>query len=221
MSFMDQIGSILNQYKSGATPDRAQAAEHYDEIARSVPPNVLESTIGPALSGLDTGHLEQRIARSASAMTPEQRGSFLQTILAGLAGGGAGTGVGLPALLNRIGASPAIAADPTQASPEDVAKVTTYAKENQPDVFHRAMGFYAKHPTLVKVIRDSGDRVDREEPRGRTQAGAVVESRDSQFRARKNRGPEGPRRATATRGRRVRTRGGARPRSGADAGTRC
>ena len=150
MSFMDQIGSILNQYQSGATPDRVRAREHYDEIARNVPPNVLASTIGPALSGLDPQHLEQRIAQSASAMTPEQRGSFLQTILGGLAAGSAGGG--LPSLLNRIGASPSIATNPEQASPEDVAKVTTYAKENQPDVFHRAMEFYAQHPTLVKVL---------------------------------------------------------------------
>jgi hypothetical protein len=150
MSFMDQIGSILNQYQSGATPDHSRAAEHYDEIARNVPPNVLASTIGPALSGLDSQHLEQKIAQSAQAMTPEQRGSFLQNILGGLAAGTAGGG--LPALLNRIGASPNIASNPAQASPEDVAKVTTYAKENQPDVFHRAMGFYAQHPTLVKVL---------------------------------------------------------------------
>ena len=71
MSFMDQIGSILNQYQSGATPDRTQAAEHYDEIARTVPPNVLASTIGPAVSGLDSQHLEERIARSAQQMTPD------------------------------------------------------------------------------------------------------------------------------------------------------
>jgi len=147
MSFMDQIGSILNQYQSGATPDRTQAAEHYDEIARTVPPNVLASTIGPAVSGLDSQHLEERIARSAQQMTPDQRGSFLQTMLGGLAASGS-----LPSLLSRIGASPTIASDPTQASPQDVAKVATYAKDNQPDVFHRAMGFYAQHPTLVKVL---------------------------------------------------------------------
>jgi len=150
MSFTDQIGNILNQYQSGATPDRTQAAEHYDEIARAVPPNVLASTIGPAVSGLDSQHLEERIARSAQQMTPDQRGSFLQTILGGLAASGAAAS--LPSLLSRIGASPAIASDPAQASPEDVGKVATYAKDNQPDVFHRAMGFYAQHPMLVKVL---------------------------------------------------------------------
>jgi hypothetical protein len=150
MSFSDQIGSILSQYQSGATPDRAQAHEHYDEIARNVPQNVLESTIGPAVSSLDPQLLEERIARSASQMTPDQRGSFLQTILGGLAAGAAGGA--LPSLLSRIGASPSIATNPSQASPEDVAKVATYAKENQPDLFHRAMGFYAQHPTLVKVL---------------------------------------------------------------------
>jgi hypothetical protein len=147
MSFMDQIGSILNQYQSGAEPSAQEAHAHYDEIANAVPTNVLASTIGPALEGLDTRELKEKIAQSAAQMSPEQRGAFLQSILGGLAGAG-----GPGAILNQIGASPAVARDPSTASPEDVAKVATYAKENQPDLFHRAMGFYAEHPTLVKIL---------------------------------------------------------------------
>lgn len=151
MSFNDQIGSILDQYKSGAgnPADPAQARDHYDEISRTVPPNVLASSIGPALGDLDSAHLEQRITQSAAAMTPDQRGTMLQSLLTGLASGGAAN---LPSVLARIGASPSIATNPQQATPEDIGKVATYAKENQPDIFHRAMGFYAEHPTLVKVL---------------------------------------------------------------------
>jgi len=52
----------------------------------------------------------------------------------------------------EIGVSPKVADDPRQASPEEVGKVAAYAKEERPDLFHRAMGFYAEHPTLVKVL---------------------------------------------------------------------
>ncbi len=147
MSFFDEIGSILNQYESGAAPDREQARAHYDEIANAVPRDVLAETIGPAVGSLDSAHVERKIEQSAAAMTPDQRGSFLQSLLAGL-----GAGTALPAILARIGASPAVATDPTRATPQDVAKVATYAKDNRPEIFQKAMAFYAEHPTLVKVL---------------------------------------------------------------------
>src|SRR5947207_1069654 len=104
MSFLDQIGSILNQYQSGATPPHAEAQAHYDEIARNVPPNVLAQTIGPALESLDTQHLKEKITETAAQMTPEQRAAFLQQILAGLGGPG-----NLGTALDRAGASPSVA----------------------------------------------------------------------------------------------------------------
>jgi hypothetical protein len=42
--------------------------------------------------------------------------------------------------------------NPQNATPQDVAKVAGYTKDNNPDLFHEAMGFYAEHPTLVKVM---------------------------------------------------------------------
>jgi len=147
MSFFDQIGSILNQYQSCATPTREEAHAHYDEIAKAVPPDVLAQTIGPALESMDTAHLKEKIAQTAAQMTPEQRSAFLQEILAGLAGSG-----GAAAALNRAGASPTLAQNPSAATPQDVANVATYAKENQPEIFRRATEFYAQHPTLVKTL---------------------------------------------------------------------
>ncbi|MEO8431015.1 MAG: hypothetical protein ABI592_05850 [Acidobacteriota bacterium] len=150
MSFLDEIGSMLNQYRSGTAPDHDQARVHYDEIARAVPPDILASSIGTAVGELDSDHVERKIEQSATAMTPDQRGSFLQTILAGLGGGAAGAA--LPDLLRRIGASPSVATDPTLATPQDVAKVAKYAKDTRPEIFQKAMGFYAEHPMLVKVL---------------------------------------------------------------------
>jgi hypothetical protein len=80
-------------------------------------------------------------------MTPEQRGGMLSSLLGGLAGAG-----GLRDVLGRIGVDPSVASNPQAASPQDVAKVAAYAKDNQPDLFHKAMGFYAEHPMLVKTM---------------------------------------------------------------------
>ncbi|MEP6800890.1 MAG: hypothetical protein ABJC07_03055 [Acidobacteriota bacterium] len=148
MAIVDQIGNILKQYQGDATPDREQARAHYDEIANAVPQDELAAAIGPAVGQLDTPHVERRIEQSAQEMTPTQRGSFLGTLLGGLGASGAS----LPGLLGSLGASPNVATDPTQATPQDVARVATYAKDNQPDIFHKAMGFYAQHPTLVKIL---------------------------------------------------------------------
>ena len=150
MSFLDRLGGVLQQYQSGsATPSREEAHAHYDQIAREVPSNVLAGSIGPALGTLEPGDVESRVARSAAQMTPEQRGGLLGTLLGGL---GTGSGGGLGDLLGRIGVSPSVAQNPQQASPEDVARVAGYARQNQPDLLHRAGDFYAQHPTLVKAL---------------------------------------------------------------------
>ena len=80
-------------------------------------------------------------------MTPEQRGGMLSQLLGGLAGAG-----GLRDVLGRIGVDPSVAANPQAASPQDVAKVAAYAKNERPDLFHKAMEFYAEHPVLVKTM---------------------------------------------------------------------
>jgi hypothetical protein len=148
MGFLDAIGGLLNQYQAGTgAGSREEAQQHYDQIAQHVPPNVLASSIGPAIGSLPTDQVEERVQRSAQQMTPQQRGNFLEQLLGGLGAGG-----GLAALLSQIGVSPAVAQNPQSASPQDVGKVAAYTKENQPDLFHQAMSFYAQHPTLVKVM---------------------------------------------------------------------
>lgn len=148
MTFIDRIGGLLDQYAAGqGATSREQAREHYDQIAQHVPPDVLKGEIGPALGGLQGGEVEERIRRSATEMTPEQRGGMLSGLLGGLAGAG-----GLRDVLGRIGVDPSVASNPQEASPQDVGKVAAYAKDNRPEIFHKAMEFYAEHPMLVKTM---------------------------------------------------------------------
>jgi hypothetical protein len=147
-TFLDRIGGLLDQYANGqGAATREEAQEHYDQIAQHVPPDVLRGTIGPAIGGLEGEQVEDRIRRSASRMTPEQRGGMLSQLLGGLAGAG-----GLREVLGRIGVDPSVASNPQAASPQDVAKVAAYAKDERPDLFHKAMEFYAEHPVLVKTM---------------------------------------------------------------------
>ena len=148
MSTLDPISDLLRRYGVGdGASNRQEARQHYDQIARAVPEDVLASVIGPAVGSLPQDQIETRVRNSATEMTPQQRGGFLETLLAGLGQSG-----GLQSVLDRIGVSPQVAENPEAATPEEVGKVAAYAKQEQPDVFHQAMGFYAKHPTLVKVL---------------------------------------------------------------------
>lgn len=149
MGSLDMISDLLNRYASGSgATNRQEAREHYDRIVEAVPPEVLAPVIGPAVGSLPQDQVETRVRNSATEMTPGQRGSFLQTLLSGLGS----SGEGIRTVLEQIGVSPKVADDPRQASPEEVGKVAAYAKKERPDLFHRAMEFYAQHPTLVKVL---------------------------------------------------------------------
>lgn len=148
MSFLDEIGDVLNRYQEGTgASSREEAHAHYDQIADKVPQSVLASTIGPALGTLESPEVERRVSRSAAQMTPQQRGGLLGSLIGALPAAG-----GLSGLLSRIGVPPTLAQNPEAASPEDVGRVAAYTKDNHSEVFNRAMGFYAEHPTLVKVM---------------------------------------------------------------------
>jgi|GEM_PF-1943836 len=149
MSFMDQIGSLLNQYGGGGgATSREEARQHYDQIASAVPPDLLGSVIGPALASLGSDQVRERVYNSATEMTPQQRGGFLGTLLNGLSS----SGVDIGAMLGRLGIGEDVAKNPESATPEDVAKVATEAQQTAPSIFEQAMKFFADHPTLVKVL---------------------------------------------------------------------
>lgn len=147
--FLDQIGGLLDQYATGnRAQTREEARNHYDQIAGAVPADVLGSVIGPAVSSLGGDQVHERVQNSATEMNPSQRGQFVQTLLSGL--GGAGGGIG--SILSQLGIRPTVQTNPQQATPDEVAKLAQHAQQNRPEVFNRAMEFYAQHPTLVKVL---------------------------------------------------------------------
>jgi hypothetical protein len=150
MSFLDQIGGVLQQYANGTPPGATRAQSHadYDKIAAAVPADTLASVIGPALGSLGGPQVRERIQNSAAEMSPRQRGDFMQTLLNGLQS----SGVDLGGLLGQLGVNPAVAQRPQDATPGDVATVAAHAQTERPAVFNQAMEFYARHPTLVKVL---------------------------------------------------------------------
>jgi hypothetical protein len=151
MNWTDAIGGLLEQYSNGAgATNRQEAREHYDQISSAVPTDLLSGLIGPALASLGSGQVSERIFNSATEMNDDQRGGFMGTLLQGL--GGSLGAAALPALLSQLGVNQQVMQDPRLASPQDISALATYAQENDPSIFERAMQFYAEHPMLVKVL---------------------------------------------------------------------
>ncbi len=148
MDFMQQLGGLLNQYAGGGAADRQQARNDFDQVAGAVPKDLLGSLIGPALSSLGGEQVQERVRNAASEMSPQERGGLLGNLLDGLRS----SGIDLGSLLGGLGVNPGVADHPEQATPEDVAKVATHAKETDPSLFQRAMSFLAENPAIVKVL---------------------------------------------------------------------
>jgi hypothetical protein len=149
MGLFDSIGGLLNQYISGnGAANTEEAHDHYDQVQSAVPTGILGSSIGSALKSLAVQQVEQHILNSASQMSPEQRGGLMQSLLNGLTSSGGD----VSSILSQLGINQSVADNPQDASPEDVAALAAHTHQNNPDVFQRAMEFYAEHPTLVKAM---------------------------------------------------------------------
>lgn len=147
MALFDQLSGLLSNVLGGNLSEQ-QTHEHYDQIAQATPPEALGSAIGPALAGLGSGEIQQRVSNSAAQMSPGQIGGLVQSLLGGL--GASGMNIG--SVLGQLGIDPSVASNPQSATPDEVAKLAAHAQATNPGVFQEAMSFYAQHPTLVKAL---------------------------------------------------------------------
>jgi hypothetical protein len=146
MSLLDQLAPLLQQY-TGGQPAQTEAAahSHYDQIAEAVPVHQLAPTIGPALGTLPLDEVRNRISASATQMTAPQRGSLVQTMLAGL-------GPNVASVLATLGLDPTLENNPAQATGADAGALAAHVRQERPEIFNQAMAVYAQHPMLVKML---------------------------------------------------------------------
>lgn len=148
MALFDQISGLLGNVMGGNLNEQDTHA-HYDQIAQTVPQSTLGTALGSVLGSMNSGEVQQRMANSATQMSPDQRGGVVQTLLGGL-GGSSGLNIG--SLLSQLGINQNVASDPQSATPDEVARLASHAHENNPGVLQQAMSVYAAHPTLVKAL---------------------------------------------------------------------
>jgi hypothetical protein len=152
MGLMD----ILQQYGSRATTPSQSAHDHFDEVARTAPSDVLGGGLADALRSEQTPALGEMIGQMFGRSNPQQKADTLNQLLRSLGPGVvAALGSGILGRLGSIasGAHPQVT--PQQASqltPEQVQEIANRAEQHDPSVFDKLGGFYAQHPQLVKTL---------------------------------------------------------------------
>jgi len=152
MGLMD----ILQQYSNlGAAPS-PYAHDHFDEVARTAPPDVLGQGVADAFRSDQTPAFGEMVSQMFGRSNPQQQAGALNqllrslgpAVLASLGGGilnrlGAGTNTGFPQLTPQ---------QASQLTPEQVQEIANRAEQHDPSVFDKIGGFYAQHPQLVKTL---------------------------------------------------------------------
>ncbi len=152
MSIADEIGGILKQYQTGATPAPAAVNAHFDQVASAVPANVLADGLAHAMTSSQTPPLGQIVSALFNQANPAQKAGVLNQLMTvlGPAAVAAATGGALGA-----GAGAGTTVSPQQAqqvSPATVTQLADRAQAADGSVVNQLSAFYAQHPTLVKGL---------------------------------------------------------------------
>lgn len=157
MSWMDQIGGLLQQYGgTGAAP--AQNVEsHFDQVAQVAPQSALAEGLAAAFGSSQTPAAASMVSQLFGQSNSQQQAGLLNTLIASagpsiasqlLAGGGASN---LANLLSS-GQTELTPQQAAQVSPETVQQIAEHAEKHDPSLLGKLGDFYSEHPTLVKSL---------------------------------------------------------------------
>lgn len=118
--------------------------EHFDNFSQGAPRPDVEQGVGEAFDPerLSPEETEPQFLRAAQKMKPQERAEILQDLLDGLRD----RGLAPTWLQKMLGLG---ATEPGGASPEDVARLSEYARQNHPEVFRRVI---ADKPFFVRWL---------------------------------------------------------------------
>jgi len=118
--------------------------EHFENFSAGAPRSDVERGVGEAFhpERLTPDQTEPQFLRAAKNMQPNERAEIAQDLFDGLQERGLA-----PSWLQRmLGLG---SADPRRASPEDLARLSEYSRQNHPEVFRRVV---ADKPFFVRWL---------------------------------------------------------------------
>ncbi len=140
----DYKSAVFDQLSKGSAPADDDHFQHFENFSNGAPRRDVEEGVGETFhpERMSSADVEPQLRNAAEKMKPNERTEVAQDLLSGLQQRGLA-----PSWLQKLlGLG---SADPRQASPEDVAKLSEYSRQNHPEVFQRVM---ADKPFLVRWL---------------------------------------------------------------------
>ena len=152
MSWMDQIGNMLQQYSGAnaqAAPDNVQ--DDFDQFAQSAPPSAVADGLAAAFRSEETPPFPSMLSQLFGRSDGQQRAGILNTLIRTLGptvvaqilsrragGGGAASGGGIGDLLGGLlggGGQPQVTPDVAEQIPPDaVEEIAQHAEQRDPSI---------------------------------------------------------------------------------------
>lgn len=141
----DYKSAVFEQLSKGTGgAERGDHFEHFENFSSGAPRSDVERGVGEAFhpEKLPAEQTEPQFLRAAQKMQPGERAEIAQDLFDGLQERGLA-----PSWLQRmLGLG---SADARRASPEDVARLSEYSRQNHPEVFRRVV---ADKPFFVRWL---------------------------------------------------------------------
>ena len=125
-------------------PEDTDHFQHFDNFSAGAPRRDVESGVGATFhpDNLPSEEVEPQFRNAAEKMNPDERSEIAQDLMHELQGRGLA-----PSWLQKLlglGSS-----DPSQSSPDDVAKLAEYSRKNHPEIFNKVV---ADKPFFVRWL---------------------------------------------------------------------
>jgi len=140
----DYKKAVFEQLSQGSEGGDDEHFQHFENFSSGAPRRDVEAGVGEAFhpERLPSAQIEPQLRTAAEKMHPNERAEIAQDLMESLHERGLA-----PTWLQRmLGLK---SADPAQASPDDVAKLAEYSRQNHPEVFQRVV---ADKPFFVRWL---------------------------------------------------------------------
>ncbi len=149
MAWTDIVNDIVSRYSGaggGTAAAPANPHEDFSNVANAAPPHVMADALSHVFRSDKTPAFSEMVSSLFQESNPEQRAGLLNRLLSVV---GPAALAGIPGLTGGQNVTPQQA---TQISPDDVRRVAARAENANPSIMDQVSGFYAQHPTVVKVL---------------------------------------------------------------------
>jgi hypothetical protein len=153
MSWMDEIGNILQRYTGGAAGTASAPTDvdqHFDQVARAAPQSVVADGLAESFRSNQTPPFDQMISNLFRNSGSEQKAGILNQLL-----GASGAGIlsQIPGLSGLLQPGQQVTPERAELIPPDaVQQMAANAEKKNPSIVDQVSQFYAQHPDVVKAL---------------------------------------------------------------------